>query len=289
MSLFYNQPLWNDYLNFTIKNETALSLLDYYNSDTDFDNGTFIENKTTLTLGTNLLKPYDDYIHTLDFNVDFTLPTTLVDNGDLDNITNSDSELDIFPVNETQKTLSFSLNHSLYDKEDLSQIINHKIKQSVLYNNGNTKLSDLENEVTFNYILGYVRNRIIYSQEDDTITESSTGFSIGYDDYFFNATHYKSKETENSGKEDLESVTLKVGSKFYNDYSLSYVQNYNIEEDLRTKEALVLDINDRCWTFNLSVEKEVIASDSNNSNNIEQDSIYFTLVLKQLGGINFTR
>lgn len=286
LPISYSFSIWNDYVNITLKNETTTSFLQYSNSQDSFENGTFVENKSTISTGTDLLKSYDNYIHTLNFNVDFTLPTVIVDRGDLYKITNNSSELDSFLLKKTSKTLAFLLNHSFYDKNELSQIVNHKIKQSILYDNNNARLSDFENEITFNYILGRLTNRIVYSQEDNTMIESSSGFSLKYYDYFLNSTHYKSKKTENSDKKDLESYTIEMGMEYLNDYSLSYIQNYNIKEHLKSKEALSFNINDKCWIFNIRLEKEIIASDSNNNDPIKQDLIYFTLELKQLGGIN---
>lgn len=286
LPISYSFSMWNDYINITLKNETITSLLQYSNSEEAFENGTFIENKSIISVGTDLLKSYDNYIHTLNFNIDFTLPTVLVNDGDLYKVTNDSSELDSFLLNKTSKTLAFLLNHSFYDKNELSQIINHKIKQSILYDNINARLSDFENEITFNYILGKLTNRIVYSHEDKKLIESSSGFNLKYYDYFLNLTHYKSKKTENSDKKDLESYTIEVGMEYLNDYSLSYIQNYNIKEHLKSREALSFNVNDKCWIFNIRLEKEIIASDSNNNEPIKQDLIYFTLELKQLGGIN---
>ena len=285
--LHYSTSIFNDFVNISLKNETATSLLQYSNGNSTFNKGTFIENTSVLSVGTDLLKPYEDYVHTLNFNVDFTLPTVLADDGDLYEITNDDAELDSFLINKTNKTLALSLNHSLYDREDLLQIINHKIKQSILYDNSNTRLSDFENEITFNYILGKLSNRLVYSQEDDKLVELSSGFSLNYYDYFLNATHYKSNKTNSSDKKDLESYTFEIGFKYLHDYSVSYLQNYNVKEDSKSKETLSLNIDDKCWVFNIKFEDEIIASDSNNANPIHQNSIYFTLELKQLGGINF--
>lgn len=42
-----------------------------------------------------------------------------------------------------------------------------------------------------------------------------------------------SKNTPNSGKEDLESYTLNTGFTFYKDYKFTYEENYNIEKKLK--------------------------------------------------------
>lgn len=287
--IYYSFSLLDDYLKLTLKNETTSSHLLYSNTTNEYNDGNYVENKSIITLGADLLKPYEDYIHTLNFNTDITLPNTWVEDGDLYGINNSDSELDSFSVVKSKKTVAFSLNHSLYDNKDLRQIINHKIKQSIVYDEfNNSQLSDLENDVTFNYILGQFTNRIIYSQEDNTLTESSSDFKFNYDDYFFNATYYMSKDTPSSGKENLESYTFETGLKFLRDYTLSYEQDYNIETQLRSKEAIVLNIDDKCWSFEIEYKKELLASSSTvNNNPTQNDVIYFTFTLKELGGVKY--
>ena len=286
----YSYFLLNDYIRLTLINTTTVSHLKYSNSSTQFSDGTFVENTSIVSLGTDITKPYDNYIHTVNFNVDFTIPTTLSETGDLYSITNSDSELKAFSISKTLKTVDFSLNHSIYDKDDLAQIVNHKIKQSIIYSDFDTKLSNLENEVTFNHTLGSLSNRLIYSQEDGEFIESSSGLNLSYNDYFFNATYYVSKDTPNSGKEDLESYTLKTGFKFLDDFKLTYEQNYNIKKHLVSKDKFSFNIDDSCWNFDIKYGKELITTSTGNGNSATyQDTIFFTLELKQLGGVNFVK
>jgi len=285
----YGFSFFDDYIKLTLTNETTSSNLQYSNTSTNYKDGTYIENKNIITLGTDLLKSYDTSIHTLNLNAELTIPNGVVEDGDLYSISNSNSELDPFPVSKTKKTVAFSLNHSLYSKQDLRQIINHKIKQSIIYDEfDSTTLSDLKNEITFNYILGQLTNRLIYSQEDNELTESSTGVGFKYNDYFFNASYYMSKDTPNSGKENLESYTFNAGFNFHRDYTLSYEQDYNIEKQLKSRDALVFNIDDKCWSFNIEYKKELVANSSTtNSSAVNQDAIYFTVELKQLTGVKY--
>jgi len=290
LPLTYTYFLFDDYLRVTLKNTTTLTRLNYSNTISSFKDGTFIENQSVLTLGSDLTKVHEDFIHTINFKTDFVLPKTLTKSGDLHGITTKDQELEPFAVSQTKKTIDFSLNHSFYDRDDLMQIINHKIKQSVIYDDFDTKFSDLENEITFNHILGNITNRVVYSQEDNEFTESSSGLNVEYKGYFFNATHYASKDTANSGKENLESYTLKAGVKFLDDYTLTYEQDYNIQKHLVSKDTYSLGIDDKCWNFDIKYGKELVASSNQSDNSaIYQDIIYFTLELKQLGGVNFTQ
>lgn len=286
--IYYGFSLFDDYIRVTLKEEISMSRLEYDNGISSYENGMFLQNRHIIEVGTDLLKPYEDYLHTVNFNTELAIPNSARIRGDLYILTNHSNELAPFPVTKDQKTLTFSLNHSLYDREDLKQIINHKIKQAILYDEyDNSTLGNFENEVTFNYILGSIYNRIKYSNEDNTLVESSSGLSLSYDWFAFNANHYMSKNTPNSGKEELESYMLAATARFARDYWLTYQVNYNLIDDIKSKEAVVFTINDKCWRLNISFEKEQKPTSTIYGHKIKnQDVVYFELELKPLGGIN---
>jgi len=282
----YSFSMFDDYLTITLQEEISVSQIDYSNGTSNYKNATFIENRHMINLNSNLIKEYETGIHTINFNTDFVIPNSVKTKGDIYPINNSSSELSPFPLSETTKTISFSINQSWTDIEDLKEIINHKIKQSIIYDDfNNTELGDLENEIRYNYFFGSISNRLVYSNLDNKLTESSTGFTFNYENYFFNASHYLSKNTPNSGKEELESYSLNTGFTFYKDYKLSYEEDYNIELKLRNKQALVFSINDRCWNLSLSFEKSITPTASTTANSTRQNIVYLELELKPLGGL----
>ena len=97
--------------------------------------------------------------------------------------------------------------------------------------------------------------------------------------------HYISKDTPNSGKEDLESYQVDLKYKFSDEYSIGYYTNYNLEDKLRSKQSFIFSITDKCWNLDLKYEKEIIASSTTNSDPKKQDIIFLQLLLKPLGGI----
>ncbi|MFA7083661.1 MAG: LPS-assembly protein LptD [Arcobacteraceae bacterium] len=288
--IYYSFSLFDDYLRVTLKEEISLSRLEYTNGVSEFNNGTFMQTRHVVEVGTDLLKPYENYLHTVNFNTELAIPNSVRTRGDLYSLTNNDTELAPFTLPKDNKTLTFALNQSLYDREDLKQIVNHKIKQAILYDDfDNSTLGDLENEVTFNYILGSIYNRIIYSNQDHTLVESSSGFDFNYEWFAFKANHYMSKDTENSGKDELESYMLAATARMARDYWLTYRVHYNLIDDIKSKEALIFTINDKCWRLNVNFEKRLEPTHTNRGHSIKsQDVIYLEIELKPLGGIQQT-
>lgn len=270
----------------TLKNETVINHLKYDDSNLDYEDGTFIENITSLGLSTDLIKPYENFLHTVNLGADYIDAKTIEDDGDLFSINNNTSELSFFPVSKTKRSLLLSLNQSLYDRDNLKQIVNHKLKQSIIFDEFNDpKLQNMENEIVYNYFLGTLSNKVIYSHLDNTFIENSTSFSLNYNDFTLRLGYYMSKDTPNSGKEDLESYRADMQYKISRDYSIGYYTNYNLEENMRTKQGLRFSINDSCWNLDFKFEKEMEASSSKLYDRKEQDVLYVQFLLKPIGGL----
>ncbi len=282
----YSIPLFNDYVTLTLKEELTLIKQRYSQASVVYEDATFFENRHLISLDTDLLKEYDFGLHTINLSSVFTIPNVVKSDGDIFPVTNNNTELNPFPISKTTKTLSFALNHSLYDIEDLQQIINHKISQAIIYDDfNNADLGNLENEITYNYLLGSISNKLLYNHLDDELIENSTSFNLDYLDYFLKLSYYMSKDTPNSGKSDLESYTIDAGLKFLRDYQFKYYESYNLEKKIRSKQGFTFIIDDKCWKLSLRLEK-VITPSSSTANAIKQDVIYLELVLKPLGQIN---
>ncbi len=282
----YSFSLFDDYLKLTARQELIFNKLNYGNFDVNFKDGTYSETNTVISLDTDLVKPYDNYIHTINFGVDYTHNKELEEQGDLYKISNDSDYLSPFPVTKSYDLIKFESNQSLYSNLYKSLIFNHKLNQTIISNaNDNFEFQNLENEILYNYILGAVKNRMVYNFQDNKLIESSSSFNLTYDNFYMRFGHYISKDTPHSGKEELESYQLEARYKFSDDYLLGYYENYNIEQDIRTRQALTLTINDMCWNLDITYEKEIEPASTVDGVPIKQDIIYIQLLLKNLGGI----
>ncbi|MBD3829915.1 MAG: LPS-assembly protein LptD, partial [Arcobacter sp.] len=174
----------------------------------------------------------------------------------------------------------------LYMKDSLKQFINHKMSQSILYDEvDNPKLQDFENYVKINHDFGYISGRVVYNMQDEQFVEDTFSNTLTYEDLSFTLGYYKSKETPNTDKEDLESYRVKTSYKISKDYSVSYYENYNLLEKIRSKQGIGFNINDSCWNLDLRFESEIKPSSSRYVNGVDQKLITVNLLLKPLGGI----
>ncbi|AYJ78149.1 LPS-assembly protein LptD [Aliarcobacter cryaerophilus] len=298
----YTKNILDDYMYLGVENRTILTQYDYSNSlynNLRYEDGTLIQNRTSFIVGTDLIKPYSDYIHTLNLNASYDIPENLRKDGDLYNITVKENqplkydELSVFPTLQEQKTIKLSLNQSIYDKENLKQFINHKMSQSILYNSvDEPKFQDLDNYVKINHDYGSLSGKVVYNMDDNKVVEGSFDNSLSYEDLTFSAGYYYSKKTNNefNTRDDLESYRLSTSYKLAKDYSIKYYENYDLQEKRRNRQGIGLNIDDSCWNLDLLLEKEITprsryVQSTRSYDSYEQTIVYAVLMLKPIGGI----
>ncbi len=288
----YTKYFLDDFMYLTVENKTIVSKYDYNNfENTFYEDGNLIQNRTSVLIGSDLIKPYENYLHTINLGAEYVVPKNLKEEGDLYKITTvsgstKEEELKAFPIIQEEKNINLTLNQSLYLKDNLKQFINHKMSQSILYDElDNPKLQNLENYVKVNHDYGYVSGRIVYNMQDEQFVEDTFNNTLVFDNLSFTLGYYKSKETPNTDKEDLESYRVSTSYKISKDYSISYYENYNLLEKIRNRQGMSFNINDNCWNLDLRLENEIIPSSSTNKDSVEQKLITMTLLLKPLGGI----
>lgn len=288
----YTKYLLDDFMYLTLENKIVVSKYDYDNFyDSTYEDGNLIQNRASILLGSDLIKPYENYLHTVNLGAEYVIPKNLKEDGDLYKITTvsgstKEEELKAFPINQEEKNINLTLNQSLYMKDSLKQFINHKMSQSILYDEvDNPKLQDFENYVKINHDFGYISGRVVYNMQDEQFVEDTFSNTLTYEDLSFTLGYYKSKETPNTDKEDLESYRVSTSYKISKDYSISYYENYNLLEKIRSKQGIGFNINDSCWNLDLRFESEIRPSSSRYVNGVDQKLITVNLLLKPLGGI----
>lgn len=284
----YSYSFFDDYLKLVLRQEFSFNNFDYKDNDINlFKDGTFSESNSIVEINSDLIKAYEDYTHTINLSANYKKSITLEEEGDLYKITNNSSVLSPFHVTRSSDDINFKINQSIYDRQSLKQIINHKLSQSILYDEfNNLKFQNLENEITYNYILGSIKNRVVYNFQDSMLIENSSSFSLAYNNFNMKLDYYMSKDTPNSGKENLESYLFDTKYRLSDDYSIGYSTDYNIKDNLRTRQAFTFSVNDKCWNLDLKYEKELEPASTMNGEPIKQNIVYLELLLKPLGGIN---
>ncbi len=289
--LSYTKYFMDDYLYLTLENKTTISKYDYSNTSSNIKDGNLIQNESSVSTGTDLIKPYGNYTHTVNLNAKYSIPKNLEENGDLYKITtdtnsSEERELSYFPIAEKDKNINLSLNQSVYGQNSLKQIVNHKMSQSILYNQLNeAEFQDYKNYAKFNHDFGSVSGKVVYNMQDNELVESTADTTFDYKKGSVTLGYYKSKKTENSNREELESYGANAKYRLTKDYSVGYYEYYNIQENILNKRGVSLNVDDKCWNLDLRYEKEVVPTSSTLDTSTIQNIVYMYLELKPIGGI----
>ncbi|OCL86650.1 LPS-assembly protein LptD [Arcobacter porcinus] len=298
----YSKNIFNDHIFLGAESKTMFTNYRYdnYPNNISFDDGTLVQNLTTLFIGTDLIKPYSNIIHTVNLSLNHEIPSNWYKDGDLHNVTVIKKENEIntkydnltpFPTIQNKKRTIAKLNQSFYNKENSNQLINHQISQSVYYDDDDTaKLQDLENYLRVYYKNSTFSGRVVYNVADEKIVETSLDAKLDLESFSLNTGYYNSIKTDNEffSRDDLESYRVETKYKINSSYALRYYENYDLQEKIRNRQGFGFEIDDSCWSLDLRYEKEIVPSSSSNYSNRRQDIVYATLVLKPIGGIKPT-
>ncbi len=282
----YSKAIFDDYLNVSFSEQVNLTNIDYTNDNAIYNDANYGATNHIVSLYTDLIKPYDSFIHTLNLNTTYTKPNVFKEDGDiydsdLENDTSND-KLSIFPISGTQETISLGFSQSFYNKKDLSPILTHKMNQIYSYNELLKKYEtgNLENDLIVYFEYGSLSNRLFYNYDLKDIVSSVSSLNLHYDNVFLKAYHNYKKD-ENTFLKD-EYVTYSLGFDFYKYYSLSYSEEYDIIEDLSRKKQYIFSMNKKCWSMSLRYVNSIVATNTTNGSATRQDILYIQFNLKQL-------
>jgi LPS-assembly protein len=284
--LNYHQYFFNNYLNLLLSEQINFINIDYTNNDNNYKDVNYGTNNHIISLYTDLVKPYKSHIHSLNFNITYTKPESFKKIGDIYKITNNDTNLSIFPITQTNQSISLGLNQSVYNKNSLKQIVNHKMNQLYVFQKDKNiyEKNGLENDITYFYDYGSLSNRLIYNYNIKKITSSSFTFKFKKNNSFLNLYYsYKKDKTTLMIQKD---INYDLGINLYKYYTASYKEEYDISSKYSKKREYILNINKKCWAVNFKFIDSVIATNTTNNNTLRQNILYMEFNLKQLFKLN---
>jgi len=279
----YHQYLADEFLNFSFTEQISYTNIAYDNTNM-YEDANYAENNHVFALYTDLIKPYDNFIHTTNFGVTYTDSNTFKKSGDIyDASDNSTNDLSPFAIMQTTKNIALAFNQSFYNRTTLREIVNHKIRQSYIYSddiNGYERY-ETENDLRYNYDYGYFANRLVYNHNIEDITLSSTSFTFRKDAYFLNM-YYSYLQNEDTLVED-ELFNYDLGVKFGKYYRLAYKEEYDLLTHESRRKEYVFNIDEKCWGINFKVIDSLVPSDTTSSDNsYRQKILYLEFNLKEL-------
>ena len=271
LPLQYNYDFFDDYLNFNFIEKIYFKNINY---NINVDDLNYVTYDHILNLSTDILKQYNDYIHT--FKIDFEM---LESNEYLKVGYESD---EIPELTSKDDTIIISLNQSLYNNDSLNELINHTINQSYYYDNNQNKYikQDLENYIRMKYNYASISNRLKYNYDKKTIVSSSSALKYNDTKIFTNISHsFIKNDLDNSNS---ESVSYDLGFNFNKFYTISYKEEFDLIDNISKKKEYLFKIKKKCWDFDIKMTDSIVATNRIDNSVIRQKILYLQFNLKQL-------
>jgi len=288
LPISYSSYIFKDYLNFKVEELFDLTDIDYTNEENnEFKDASYILATHKVSIDTDLLKGYDDLIHSIKFRTSYEKTEELDIQGDLYGITNNDNKLENFLLNKQKETIKLGFDQSFYDNKSLKQIIKHRLDQLYIYDDTTDKFieTELNNELSIFYQYGTMTNKLQYSHKLKQVVSSTT--SLDYQNNGYNAkVLYSDISDKKTGDVKSRVVTYNIGFDLYKYYKIRYMHEYDIMEDIVKKREYGFNIDKKCWAVDFKLIDSLVATNRTDNQIIRQNIFYVELNLKQLFKLN---
>jgi len=280
-------PLFNDMLHFKATESFYLASVDYDDGLSMSGGGDIIQNFHRLSLYTELAKPYKDFLHTLYFGAEYTIPgkshksdgfEKMLDDTDL-------KELDSLVLN-TKENIGLSLIEYFYDK-DGDKLITHTLRQSIIMGDlskDEYRYKDLSNNIYLYFSDDVTLSNLLnYSHEYSRFSKFQTSLNWKIEDYSTSFIHTYQKDKD----DDVDNyLTFKVDTHYIKNYNLFASMNYDMEDDYFKSWQVGWTMKKKCWDYRLAYRQEVEPDSSTNGSNNKR-GVYLTFNLYPIGGVSY--
>jgi LPS-assembly protein len=274
--LTFTLPLLDNYLEFSASENLYLTRINYSNGSNSLPNGQYISNYHKFSLSTNLIKKYNNFLHTVNVSIDYILPSFNDKKGYF---------ADFVTLNKEQKSVNFQLEEFFYNnKGDL--FLTHRMSQSYLFDNYDYKYGDLLNELIYNFSNKLsITNNLTYSHKYSRISEFQTGITYMGNTYQASLLHTY-KHGPDIGDSNL--ISINASTTYFSRYNYFTNIDYDIKKNYIQNWELGVIMKKKCWDYKVSYKQQVTPIlTSGGSNSVKRRGIYLTINFTPIGGINY--
>lgn len=292
--------LFDEYLDLTFSTNLYMQHSAFSGSEVtpttdEYENGYIAKNDNKIDLSTQLTKGYDEFSHVISLGTSYSFDGAETSNGFYSYnkeycsiaANANTSRCEFYNITEAQRESQVYFSQYIYDALG-TQIVYHRLAQSVVYDNGKT-FGDLENELEYRISDSInLYNNVFYNHDEKQFSKIYS--SISYNDNGFNLS--LSHLYRDTFLDVSPSVTYNQAHTSYLTTAIKYAYNshysYNASYSYDTKDSLAARRKEfgflytkRCWDFGIRYVEDlrpVLKSDGIGS--MPERYIYFTINLK---------
>jgi LPS-assembly protein len=276
LPLTFHLSLFDDLINFSASEHLYYSKIKYIDGNNTTDNADYFSNYHTLSISSDLIKKYDDYIHNIQLDASLVIPSIEKKDGYF---------ADFIPFALEKESLRLSVNEYFY-KLDGTNYLTHRLKQTIYYDDQLYKYADLENQVIYKpYDFLSLNSNINYSHLYGKISKLQTSVHYLKDMYDFRVNH---TYEYNRDKKDVNYLTSYLEAKIDNRYSAFGSFAYDIEDSFTKEWTFGWKMKKKCWDYMIRYKESVTpALTSAGAESSIKRGIRLLLRLRPIGGITY--
>ncbi len=266
--LEYSTSFFNDFVNISLGEEFYYSKYLFGNGDYTNDNYQYYSNFHRAKVFTDLTKKYDSFTHVIQPSLEYFRPgyesekpltlDALIKNQPVEEPSLKDLP---FAVGVPDEAYLFNLSHYFYD--DKMKLKFYQRLSQRYYTDREYKLSDITNEMGYNWKKWKLYNNVTYSTELSYIKDSYSQISLYESEYNFSLGHsFKQLPTGDTSVDPTYTITandvnLRFGYTYNERIGLTGALTYNVEEASSEQWILGGSYKVDCWSMAASVGQSI--------------------------------
>jgi len=266
--LEYSTSFFNDFVNISLGEEFYYSKSLFGNGDYSNDNYQYYSNFHRVKVFTDLTKKYDSFTHVIQASIEYFKPgfeseKPLMLDKLIKNQPAKEPTLSDLPLAEGLPEEAYLLNISHYFYDDAMKLKFYERLSQKYYPNREYKLSDITNEMGYNWKEWQFYNNITYSTELSYIKNSYSEISLRESEYNFSIGHsFKQFSSEKTAEDPTYTVTandvdLRFGYTYNKHIGFAGAMTYNIEDGTSEQWTFGGNYKVDCWSMSASVGQNI--------------------------------
>ncbi|MBD3823172.1 MAG: LPS-assembly protein LptD [Epsilonproteobacteria bacterium] len=258
----------------------------------EYDNGYFARSYNVFGANTQLMRGYENFSHSIELGARYSMGASEAKSGYYDDIgsictaTPTDPRCDFHNIKNLDESFHVDFLQYFHDVQG-DEILYHRLSQSIVYNDYESQVGELENELEYAITKGLrYYSSLFYNYDEQSFSKLFNEISFRQGGWNLSLSHLYS-DTFLSGASNYTPYTSYFTSSArytYNDhYSYHAKFNYDMENGIKKGAEVGFLYKKRCWDFGLRlVENNRPILRNGVSDAVFDRYLYFTIVLKPL-------
>ncbi len=258
-----------------------------------YESGEYARVSHTFKAMTQLMKGYEEHAHSMAFGVSYTDDGMEHRDGYYDEIKtlcdldSSDERCTFYSLDEVTDETDLDFIQYLFDDKG-KQLLYHRLTQSIDHEAG--KFSELENELEWRVTDTFsIYSDTFYDHDLASVTKQISTLRYNDGSIRITANHIFEDKERFDADDDSDYLTSSASYRYNSHYRYFASYAYDLESNEKKRAEIGFMYQKRCWDFGLRYveNNRPILRSGGNADSIYDKYVYFTVMLKPMGGTEF--